>query len=211
VSFGAGLPAHVSILRSALAIVTLDTIVALLAAVVVVSLLHAGGVSTTQGPALAFTALPSATATLPASAPVMAGFYIFLLLTTLGGALGILHPVIEQLSGWFGLTRGVAGLAAGGMVLVLLATGLLASGGAAPGGRWPLLEALGSVGSNLLLPAAVLAIAIFSGWAVSRRANRHELALGNGTLFQVWRRLIRYAAPVGLSAILLMGLFELAR
>jgi NSS family neurotransmitter:Na+ symporter len=210
-SFGAGLPAHGSIVRSTLAIVALDTGVALLTALVIFSLLHAGGVSITQGPALAFTAIPSATDSLSGNVPVSASFYGFLLLTTLGGALGIVHPVIEQLSGWFRLSRAAAGLAAGGLVLLLLAIGFLADGGAGPSGHWALLETLGSVGSNLLLPAAVLAVALFSGWAMSRRANRHELALGNAKLFLVWRWLIRYAAPVALSAIMVMGLIELAR
>jgi len=208
-SFGAALPGGASITRASLQVLALDTGVALLATAVVFSLLLAGGRPLAEGSVLAFMSVPAATRTLPGGNGAAAGFYGFLLLTSLSGAVGILHPLVEHLVGRYRIERPRAALLAGGAVW-LLGTGAILSATHGPGRTrgWSIHDWLGYVGWNLLVPVAALGVTLFSGWAMSRRAGRAELGLVRPAMFVTWRWLIRYLVPLALVAMLGMAAME---
>jgi NSS family neurotransmitter:Na+ symporter len=209
-SFGAALPDGVSITRASLLVLALDTAVALLTTVVVFSLLLAAGRPVTEGPVLAFMSVPAATDGLPGGIGVAAGFYGFLLLTSLSGAVGILHPVVEHLVGRYRIGRRPAALLAGGAAWLLGLLGILSVTRHGPRliAGWSIDEWLGYAGSNLLLPAAALGLVFFCGRAMSRRATRLELRLTHPAVFVAWRWLIRYPVPLALVVLLLMAVLE---
>lgn len=208
-SFGAALPDRASITRSGSLVVLLDTGVALLAALVVTTLVLPRGTSLAEGPTLAFMTIPAAAGLLPGGSSATVAFYAFLALASLSAALGILHPIVEHLVCRFRLERQHAALlaAGGAWTLGLIAIITTMALPASDPGRWAVFDWLGYVGSSLLLPAAALGVVVFGGWAMSRRASRG--ALGSRTLtFLAWRWLVRYAAPVGLAAVLMLGVLE---
>ena len=210
ISYGAALPEGASIPRVALTVVALDTLVALLAAVVVSALLLAGGVSQAEGLALAFTAIPAATAVLPGGQMAAIAFYGFLTLAALSSGIGILYPIVDQIEGWFGIGRRRAALLAGGSVWLLgvFAIVVVRSPGIMGLGPWAIFDALSFLGSTLVLPVSALGVVLFTGWAMSRGATRRELRLSHRSLFITWRWLIRYLVPLALLAILVMGIVK---
>ena len=61
--------------------------------------------------------------------------------------------------------------------------------------------------NEILLPLGGLLIAVFAGWFVSKETLQKELALRKKILFEIWHMLIRYAVPVAVAAILIVGMF----
>jgi NSS family neurotransmitter:Na+ symporter len=57
-----------------------------------------------------------------------------------------------------------------------------------------------------MLPLGGLLIAVFAGWAVSRRSAEQELDMSSTGLFSLWRLLIRYLVPPALLLILVFGI-----
>ena len=51
-------------------------------------------------------------------------------------------------------------------------------------------------------------IALFAGWAMSRRSTDEELALGDGPAYRLWRMLVRYVAPIALVGILVSSMLS---
>jgi NSS family neurotransmitter:Na+ symporter len=65
------------------------------------------------------------------------------------------------------------------------------------------------VTANILLPLGGVLIAVFAGWVLSKSASVDELRMGEGTLYRVWRTLIRYVAPLGVFVVFLGKTFGL--
>jgi NSS family neurotransmitter:Na+ symporter len=59
---------------------------------------------------------------------------------------------------------------------------------------------------NLLLPLGGLLAVIFAGWILSR--DMLESELGEGTIMNVWRFLMRWPVPVFLAFVLFFGFFD---
>jgi NSS family neurotransmitter:Na+ symporter len=126
----------------------------------------------------------------------------FLLLAGLGGAVAILHPLIEHVSGWTGLTRIYSGLLVGAIAWAIAAALEIAEGS-------PSIDWLDAVGVNLLMPGAALCGVLFVGWVMSRRSSRMGLAMRPPGLFVLWRWLIRFPLPILLGGMLLLGMVEI--
>jgi NSS family neurotransmitter:Na+ symporter len=46
-------------------------------------------------------------------------------------------------------------------------------------------------------------IAIFAAWQMSRESSVDELAMGDGFWYRVWRILVRYITPIGVTIVFL--------
>ena len=56
--------------------------------------------------------------------------------------------------------------------------------------------------SNVMLPLGGLLITFFAGWVMCRISTADELS-GSGSVYQIWRLLIRYVAPIGILFVFL--------
>jgi NSS family neurotransmitter:Na+ symporter len=60
--------------------------------------------------------------------------------------------------------------------------------------------------ANILIPFNGLLIVVFAGWAVSKKTTLMEFGDLSQSWYQVWRFIVRYVAPIGISTIFVLGL-----
>ena len=215
ITYTAYLPHSVSIPRSAVGIALLDTLVALLAGIVIFPLVFSYGLSPSGGPGLIFVTLPVAFGQMPAGTVLGFLFFVLLYFAAFSTAVGMLEPVVSWLQDYRGIGRPKITVLAGVFCWALGITAALSFN------VWsdvhllaflPLLqdktifELLDFITSNLLIPLNGMLIALCAGWGLSASAAKNELGWGSGALFQAWRMLLRYIAPLAIFLILYSSL-----
>lgn len=208
--YGAYLPKHVSIGQSAIVIVIADTLVALLAGLVIFPMVFNNGLDPSGGTGLIFQTLPVAFAHMPGGQLVSVLFFLLLSVAAITSVVGLSEPLGAWLSERFGWSRHKS-------AMVLIATTLAVSlVSVLSYNHWQdvflfgvsLGRAIDFVPSQIMLPLGGLLIALFVGWRVSEVHSREELALGSDLAFTLWRRLVRYVVVPALALILVTGVSE---
>ncbi len=209
-----------SIAQSALAITALDTIIAIMACVIMFSIIHSypGGIEVQKSSSILFTTLPLVFYKLPIGALMSSVFYLLVAF----GALTSTISLLEVVSSWaidelkWSRRRAVTLLGAAAYVFGVLSA--LSVGGAEHGAHAGLsrINLIGRastegffgtmdyLASNWFLPVGGMLVALFVGWVLTGRETREELEAGHGRLgwFPFWRFLIRFAAPLAVGAII---------
>jgi len=194
-AMGASAGDDVPLLRSALAVAVLDTVVSVALGVLVLALCFAVNLRPQEGFGLLFVGLPYAFGNVAFGDFYGALFYFALFVAAMSLALALLEPVITTLQQQLRLHRLQASLLAGGLVWSLA---YLALDSIAPQAQLPdFLARLGDVTAHLL-PAGALLLALFVGWRVPRELLRRELCREPDFLFRLWYFALRFAVPPGL-------------
>jgi NSS family neurotransmitter:Na+ symporter len=215
-TYGAYLDERVSVLRASLLVMLADTMLGILAGLMVFPVLLSNELASTSGPALVFQSMPLAFGQMPNGIWFGTLFFLLLVFAAWTSAIALLEPMVAHLTERRGLERAHATSYAGILVWVLGVVALLSFSIWAhmrPLRQWgmfrdsSLFEIFTFLAADVLLPVCGLAIAVFAGWRVSARTA--ELELGSGAGFKVWRLLIRYVTPAGLLLVLAgrFGLF----
>ena len=207
-TFGAYLPSDVSITRSAFIIVLGDTLVALVAGLVIFPAVFNNGLDPAEGTGLIFQTLPLAFAQMPGGYVVGALFFLLLSVAAVTSMVGLIEPLIVWLRERLGFARPTA------VVAVLCAIALCSLISVLSFSLWRELSFFGMrlsalldfVPNQLLLPLGGLLIAVFAGWTMSKDATAQELGLGVGLGYALWRTLVRFPVPIAITAIFVTGL-----
>lgn len=208
-TYGAYLPKRFSIAKGAGIIAAADTGVALVAGLVVFSLVFAYGLAPDEGPGLIFVTLPIAFGQMPGGAAVGALFFVLLVAAALTSSIGLLEVVVSWLRETTGVRRTTLTLAAGGVIWFFgiasalsfnLWSGIKPLSGLEPFADKNIFGSIEYLTANVMTPVSVLLITVFAGWQVARRSSRDELAIANGLVYRGWRFLIRYIAPLAVIA-----------
>lgn len=214
--YGSYLPGEVSIVRTSIAVVIADTVVAILAGAVIFPLLFAYSLEPSQGPGLIFVSLPVAFGQMPGGAFFGALFFSMLILAAWTSAIALLEPGVAWLMENRGMSRTRATSISGFVAWFLgLATILSFNHWSFPfslvgmektNGIFDLFDILTV---NIMLPLGGLLMAIFAGWKLSASTTRDELKL-NDRHYVLWRFIIRYVVPVFMLVIFLdrIGVFQ---
>ena len=206
ITYGAYLPASISIPRAGIAIAGADTLVAILAGLAIFPILFAAGLDAGQGPGLLFVTMPIAFGSMPGGVIFSTLFFFLISIAALTSTIGMLEPIIAWLEEKRGWTRPVVATISG---VVLWAAGIGAAlsfnllanfyplGFIAFFDGKTIFDLTDYLVANVLIPLSGLAIALFVGWRLSADIVARELAL-KPLSFQIVRFLIRYLAPIGL-------------
>ena len=205
--YGAYLPKDVSIAGSALVIVAADTLVALVAGLVIFPAVFNFGLDPEGGTGLIFHTLPVAFAQMPAGHLVGMLFFLLLSVAAITSMVGLVEPVTAWLEERRGFARHKSAL------VVLSGIGLLSLISVLSYNVWSgvrvfdtdLHAAFDYLPNQIMLPAGGFLIALFAGWFVSRSAAREELGMASEALFDAWRLLLRYVAPAAVLIIFVFG------
>jgi len=223
-AFAAYLPQRKSPVPGVLTVVALDTLVAVMAALVVLTLLAGSGMDIRSGPALLFEGLPMAISVQPGASYKAVLLYAVLVLAALTTAVALLEGVVAWLVERGGLRRPQAAVTAAAVVWLLGLTGMLSF--SVISGWYPLamvpgletatlFDLLNRLGTQLILPLAALAAILFIGWAAPRESLLFALGAGDrqdlagrlgGWLFGMCYLVIRFIAPVLLLLVMAHGL-----
>lgn len=207
-TYAAYSPPFVDLKTVAVTSVVVDTLVSLVAGLAVFPVVFANDLDAASGPGLVFESLPIAFGPMPASRLVATAFFALLAIAALGSAISMLEAVVAVLGRRLGWGRGrSASIAAGGCFVAGLATVLSFNrwddvhplGGLARYSKATIYDLLDDATSQLLLPLGGLALAVFTGWALSDRLLGDELGLDRAALVGL-RLMLRIVAPVAIVA-----------
>jgi NSS family neurotransmitter:Na+ symporter len=213
--FGAYLGNDISIGRSAVAIVTADTMVALLAGIAIFPIVFANGLDPAQGPGLVFVSLPLAFGQMPGGLFFGTLFFILLFFAALTSLIGVLEPVvawIEETTGW---TRALSALSIGSSTFILGIAIVLSFN---VWSEWyplailPNFESMGLfdvvdyVTANVMMPLGGMLLAVFVGWCIPKDTLYKTLGIQSSLFFTLWLWLLRLVAPLSILAVFISNL-----
>lgn len=209
-AYGSYMPKKTSIGGSVITIAAMDTIVALIAGLVIFPIVFANGMDPGAGPGLMFVTLPVAFGQMPGGQ--IFGFVFFLLvgIAAWTSAISLIEPAAAWLVEKFGWSRVPACIALG---LVVWGLGIAALGSFNFMSDFKLMgfnvfDFLDFMTANVMLPLGGLFIAIFAGWFVTRKMAEDELAISSPLLFNAWYIALRYVSPVAVAVIFILNLVE---
>ena len=203
-----------SIPRAALTICALDTLIAIMACIIMFSIIFSFDFEVTKSSTILFTTLPVVFFQLPGGSAVSALFYVLVAFAALTSTISLLEVVASYAIDELGWRRRRATLTMGIAILVFGILSAVSLGGSAALSSFNLIGRPSTAGvfgtldylaSNWFLPVGGLLIALFTGWILSRDGAREELEKGNGPMgwaWPLWRFLIRFAAPAAVGAII---------
>ena len=209
-TYGAYLPKQVSIPRSVALIVCVDTVVALLAGLVIFPAVFANGLDPSGGPGLIFQTLPVAFAQMPGGQWVSVLFFLLLSVAAITSMVGLIEPQTRWLQEAKGYARHKSALVILSVISLLSVLSILGYNHFA---NYTYLGmdingAMDYVANQLLLPIGGLLIAVFVAWVMRREVVLDELGSQDGLGFRLWYGLIRYVVPVALLVMFLLGVSE---
>lgn len=197
--FGAYTPAGTHLKRSVLAVVLMDTLIAIVAGLAIYSLVPGGhSMEGERGFGLLFLSLPVALSDMPGSQFLIASVFLVIVMIVWTTALSLLEPVVGWFCEWTGAPRGWSVFLMGGVVWLLGLGSLLSfnvwSGVRFAGGtifRWLELATGG-----LLIPLVSILVAVFAGWCLTRNLTFTILGSAPGLFRGIWFWVMRLVLPL---------------
>ncbi len=222
ITYGSYIARHQSIVKASALIVALDTLIALVATVIMFSVIFSvAGMSEQVGGStvgMLFISLPELFyAEVPFGALLAPLFYVLVALAALTSTISLLEVVVSYVIDERGVARHRATVGSGAVVFVFTIFAALSFSDV------PVLSTLSVFAnktgwfetadhfvSNWMLPTGGLAITLAAGWVMSRKATESELVDGNQPSwfsYGAWRFFIRFVAPAAVAAIVIAVLF----
>ena len=203
-AYGAYLPEETSITGASAAVVTADTVIAILAGLVIFPLVFANGLDPAEGPGLVFYTLPLAFGHMAGGMFFSTVFFVLLAFAAWTSAIGLMEPAVAWLVEQRNRSRAQAAILVGLLIWAVgfgtvLSFNVLADFKFYKG---TIFDNVDHLTSNIMLPLGGVCIAVFAGWIMCRNSSAEELG-GVGTVYRVWRFLTRIVAPIGVLFVFL--------
>lgn len=229
--YGSYLNRHVSIGKMALIIVSLDTLVAILAGLAIFPLVFVNNLDPASGPGLIFETLPLAFAGMPAGSFIGTLFFALLFFAALSSAISLIEPTVAYLieskkmrrikaTAWTGFVVWLIGLATifsmTGLTLKDIGEALLAAIGLdeielnSALFQYNPFQVIDFFTASIMLPLGGMLIAIFAGWIMDRESTEREFSFSNRFIYPAWYFMVRYISPVLVLMVFLniIGIFS---
>ena len=197
---------------TAISVVSLDTIVAIIAAVIIFS----AGVEDAAGPQLAFVAMPKVFSTMPMGNVWATLFFLLLGLAALSSTISMHEAVTSYFVEKRGMSRNK------GAVVVTIGTLLLATVASLSLGDWSgykvagmnIFDLLDNFTAIVMLPLLGILTAIFVGWIWKKESMKAELTAQGGIdrkTYPIIRFLLRYVCPILVSVVFVFGIMDFVK
>lgn len=197
ITYGSYLKNEKHVVRDGMAVAILDTVIALVAGLVIFAVVFTANVEPGAGPGLVFVTLPKLFAGMTGGTFVGAIFFLLLIFAAWSSAVSLLEVVVAYIVDQYGVNRRTATWLMGGAIW---AVGLMS----ATNGK--VLDLLDQITTNYMLPIGGLLIAIAAGWFVSKKDRDSGFrSLGNigPKLATGWTFIIRYITPILVAIVIL--------
>jgi NSS family neurotransmitter:Na+ symporter len=213
--YGSYVPKNVSLTKASVIIAGADTLVAILAGLMIFPIVFANGLDPAEGPGLIFKTLPTAFAAMPGGELFGAVFFLLLAFAAITSNISIIEPIVAYGRDKWGWTR-VKGCTVFGVVAWLI--GMLSVfsfniwSDVRPLGMFKVFEEMTFFGlidyftANLLMPLGGILIALFVGWSLKKEHLENELGFGSPVIAQSWLVLVRFIAPLAILWVLVDSL-----
>ncbi len=207
-AYGAYMPKKSSIGKTVLTVAFLDTLIAIVAGLVIFPIVFSNGLEAGAGPGLLFQTLPLAFSQMPGGTLFGTMFFILVAFAALSSAISLGEPVVA----WAVESKGMSRVAAAtwiGIIIWILGIGTLLSFN-----LWAeyklfgktLFDILDFLTANIMLPLGGLLIAVFVGWAMRQADVKEEVKMESPLMYTIWRFVLKFIAPVAVAIVLVNGL-----
>jgi len=224
ITYGSYMSKRESIFKSSVTVVFLDTFIALLACVIMYTIIYSVAGMSEQVQAssvgMLFVTLQRLFYEELAGGTLLGPlFYVLVGFAALTSTISLLEVIVSFFIDKLGLKRHVATLISTAIVLVSM-IGSALSLGAVPqlssfeifGGKQGVLSTLDHLASNWMLPIGGLLTTLFVGWFLSSKLSSEELHLvdsqGQPVFgFKLWQFFLRFIAPLAILAVIIAVIF----
>ena len=210
-TYGSYLSRREGIVGNAVAVAGLDTLIALVACLVIFPITFSYAIEPAGGPGLIFASLPIAFAQMPGGSLLSTVFFALLVFAALTSAISLLEVATAYFIDERDWSRRRATLVAalGTTVLGIPAalTGSTRFFGRGMeelvGGDWFTL--ISALASNWMLPIGGFGMAAFAAWVLPKRLRRAEFSRGTrlGRFYRAWLLALRVLVPLAVAAVFL--------
>lgn len=196
--YGSYLSKEASIVKSGIWIAVADTMVALLAGLVIFTIVFANDMSPGAGPGLLFQTLPVAFGQMSGGWFFGTLFFALVVLAAFSSAISIVEPALSWFEQNWGWARYKAAMGLG-VVIWLLGVGTVLSFNHWSGvhfiGERSFFDSLDFLTTNIMMPLGGLLMSVFLGWVMAKSHRDEELQLP-GRLSTTFDLVLRYITPI---------------
>lgn len=196
-----------NVVGTSLQIALLDTLIAVFAGFVIFPAVFAYGIAPTEGPSLAFIALPAVFAQMPGGTFVSLMFFSLLTIGALTSTISLLEVLTASFADKFHISRQRSNIIATMLVIIgsCLCCYSLTDGSLFNFCGKPLFSWFEDITSDYLLPLGGMFMAIMLGWAVSKERLRTAMTdFGmKPWFFPIYLVLVRFVTPTAILLIML--------
>jgi NSS family neurotransmitter:Na+ symporter len=210
ITYGSYQQSKESLAAESAIIATLDTVISLLACLMIFPITFSYGQAPSAGPGLVFVSMPLAFAEIGAGGMLLAIlFFALLCVAALASAISLLEVVVSYFIDERGWSRRRAAWLLGLVILAFAVPSAFSGDSRFPMTGWNtsygrgFFDTMDYVASNWMLPLAGLLISIYAGWVMPRRVREAELRGAGQLIVTGWLLLIRFVAPVLVTLVLL--------
>lgn len=205
ITYGSYLKKEVNIRKSVYTLIFFDTVVAMLAGIMIFPIVFTNGIEPTAGATLVFISLPQIFLSLPFTRVLAVIFFLLLFFAAITSGISLLETSIACLCDRFKMSRKKSAL------LIFLAVLLLALPSSLSFGLMTdirifdktFFDFLDYITSNILMPFGSLAAVFIAGWYAKNIAKE---AFGEGNFARLLTFLLKFVLPPVLIAVLIIGL-----
>ncbi len=197
ITYGAYLERKENIASNSALIAGADTLVAIVAGLMIFPVVFAFNLDPAAGMGLIFDALPAVFSNMPMGSYIGGGFFLLAFIAALTSAIIMLLVTVVFIEELLGLKRLPTVLILGTIAWITGAASVSFDG---------IAELIDFAAGSIFLPIAGLFSAIVAGWIAPRDIMRDELHNSSEGVFRFWRFMIRYVAPISVATVLIFGL-----
>ncbi|VAW53258.1 Sodium-dependent transporter, SNF family [hydrothermal vent metagenome] len=214
--YGSYLPKDTSIAKSSMMIAFADTMVALLAGMIIFPIVFANNLEPGAGPGLIFQTLPIAFGQMEAGVLIGTLFFLLLVFAALSSSISLIEPAVAWLIENKNMTRVTASVWCG-VITWIAGIGSVLSFNLWSDKTWSFsdfgvhiyenksftfFDTLDGLTANVMLPLGGLFIAIFAGWLMKVESSKKELNTHEKG-YNLWLLLVRVVAPISVMVVFL--------
>lgn len=198
VTYGSYLTKDANIGSSSVIICTADTLVAIVAGLMIFPIVFSYGLDPATGFNLIFEAMPNVFVDMPFGNVIGGAFFFLAFIAALTSSISLLEATVAFVEEHSSFGRGTSAWLFGGVAFMIGAGAVYSQEFAS--GFVDLLS------NSILLPLGGFLIAVFVGWIVPKKLMREELSHASGLMFSFFHFTIRYVVPLGVGLILILGI-----
>ncbi|ALO16656.1 sodium-dependent transporter [Salinivirga cyanobacteriivorans] len=211
ITYGSYIRKNNNLSNTAIQVASTDTLIAILAGVMIFPAVFALGLDPKAGPGLVFEVLPKLFMKMPLGYYFSILFFVLLAVAALTSTVSVLEVVVAYFSEELNMSRGKATIISAASIWVF---GILAtlsfsdlSGVTIFGNTF--FDLMDYISANVLLPLGALLIVIFLGWKLGKKVTQQEITNEGALrpkLFSVFFFIVKYIAPVAIVLVFLNSL-----
>lgn len=208
-TYSASLPKEANFVKSSFMVAIVDTVIALVAGLIIFSFLFEAGAQSAAGPGLVFISLPVIFSGWGVLGQVIAiSFFIALVFAGITSAVSMIEPSLRFFIERFNITRTKATIICGSTFYILGIVALLSMsksfGTELTFFGKNAFDIMDFMTSSIMMPIAAILICIFLGYFVDKNLLEEKFTKHtNQLVFNIWYFLIRYIVPIAIVILFL--------